>query len=179
MPISPDALLGALITVGLAGLVAMWKLATMLAEVRGQVRHNGGDTLKDNARDAARDAAAAREEGVKARELAEKVATDLTAFRGHQAEDTANTVVALGKVQHDLTNIRATQDQLLEQQLVTDGRVDRHKERNEAWAAALAEAVERLERGAEQRDHALGEALQESLDVAIAAAEDTEDHIEG
>lgn len=48
MSVSPDAVLsvGAAITLALAG--ALWKLATMLAEVRSEVRHNGGGSLKDN-----------------------------------------------------------------------------------------------------------------------------------
>ena len=49
--------------VALAG-GALWRLATMLAEVRtlvrGELKHNGGESTKDYARRAAQDAAAAR-----------------------------------------------------------------------------------------------------------------------
>ena len=168
MPVSPDALLGALITIGLAFLMAMWKLATMLAEVRSQVRHNGGTSLKDDARTAA-------QEAIKARELAEKVAADLQVFRGHQAEDTAAAVTAIGRVQHDVTNIQAGQKMLLDQQLTTDQRVTDHRDRNAAQVEALKEAVEALGRQTTARDEALQAALQESLDVVIAVEDARED----
>lgn len=168
MPISPDALLAALVTVGLAGLAAMWKLATMLAEVRSQVRHNGGTSLKDDARTAA-------QEAIRARELAEKVATDLQVFRGHQANDTAAAVSALGRVQHDVTNIQAGQKLLLEQQLTTDQRVTDHRDRNAAQVRKLQEAVEDLGRQTTARDEALQAALQESLDVVIAVEDASHD----
>ena len=62
------AAVGAVAGAGVAALglggSAVWKLATMLAEVRtlvrGELRHNGGESTKDYARTAARDAAAAR-----------------------------------------------------------------------------------------------------------------------
>lgn len=167
MPISPDALLGALITVGLAGLVAMWKLATMLAEVRAQVRHNGGSSLKDDARTAA-------QEAIKARELAEKVAADLVTFREHQAEDTAHTRQGIGKVQHDVTNIRAGQEMLLQQQLTTDERVTRHNERNAEHALDMRRLVADVARESAARDEALGAALREQLDVTIAVQDAAE-----
>lgn len=44
---SPDALLGAALAVLLALASALWKLASMLAEIRSEVRHNGGGSLKD------------------------------------------------------------------------------------------------------------------------------------
>lgn len=45
--VSPDAALGAAVVLFLAVTGAFWKLATMLAEIRGEVRHNGGGSLKD------------------------------------------------------------------------------------------------------------------------------------
>lgn len=175
MPISPDALLGALVTIGLAFLLAMWKLATMLAEVRSQVRHNGGDTLKDKAADAARDSAIARREAEQAREQAATAAAALLEFRKHQADDTAATRHQIGQVQHDVTNVRAAQELLLEQQLTTDQRVTDHRDRNAAQVRALQEAVEQLGRQTTARDEALQAALQESLDVAIAVEDARED----
>lgn len=47
MPISPDALFGGGVTMSLVVCGSLWKLATMLAEIRGQVRNNGGQSLKD------------------------------------------------------------------------------------------------------------------------------------
>jgi hypothetical protein len=46
--ISPDALLGAAVVVALAISGALWKLATMIAEIRTEIRHNGGGSLKDH-----------------------------------------------------------------------------------------------------------------------------------
>lgn len=165
--ISADAILGAIVTIGLAALLGFWKLATMLAEVRSQVRHNGGTSLKDDARTAATEA-------VKARELAEKVAADLVTFRGHQAEDTAETRQQIARVQHDVTNVRSGQELLLQQQLTTDQRVTDHRDRNAAQVEALKQAVEDLGRQTSQRDQALQESLRESLEVAIAV-EDARD----
>jgi hypothetical protein len=134
---SPDAVLGAVVTVGLFLLVALWKLATMLAEVRGQVRHNGGSSLKDDARTAA-------EEAVRAREMAERVASDLAVFRGHQADDTARTSQAISQVQHDVTTMRAGQELLLQQQITLEERVVNHRERNATQVKVLTEAVAKL-----------------------------------
>lgn len=50
--VSPDAVLASVTTATVVFGAALWKLATMLAEVRAQIRHNGGDSLKDNAKDA-------------------------------------------------------------------------------------------------------------------------------
>lgn len=47
MHISPDAVLAAFVALELALAGALWKLATMLAEIRSEVRHNGGGSLKD------------------------------------------------------------------------------------------------------------------------------------
>jgi predicted trehalose synthase len=46
--VSPDAALsvGSVVIIALAG--ALWKLSAMIAEVRAEVRHNGGGSLKDN-----------------------------------------------------------------------------------------------------------------------------------
>lgn len=167
MRVSPDAILGAIVTIGLAALLGFWKLATMLAEVRGQVRHNSGSTLKDDARTAAREAIAARE-------LAEHVASELQTFRGLQAEDSAGSLQRLAKVQHDVTNIRAGQELLLHQQLKTDRRVTDHRDRNAAAVQALRDAVDQLGHDSATRDKALGDALHESLDVAIAVTDATD-----
>lgn len=134
---SPDAVLGAVVTCTLFLLVALWKLATMLAEVRGQVRHNGGTSLKDDARTAA-------EEAIRAREMAERVASDLAVFRGHQADDTARTAQAIGQVQHDLTNVRTGQELLLSQQVQLEERVVNHRDRNAQQVQVLTEAVAKL-----------------------------------
>ena len=45
--VSPDALLGAGVSLRRAGLAAFWKLATMLSDVRSQTRNNGGSTMRD------------------------------------------------------------------------------------------------------------------------------------
>lgn len=74
MSLSPDAILGAATVVTLAGAGALWKLATMLAEVRGQVRHNGGSTLKDDAQKAAQAAG-------RAEVIADEARTQATALR--------------------------------------------------------------------------------------------------
>jgi hypothetical protein len=70
----------ALAGVALAGILAvlggMWKLATMLAEVRTvtarELGHNGGSSLKDFARAARDEAIAAREQAQLAKHLAER-----------------------------------------------------------------------------------------------------------
>lgn len=160
MPISPDAILAGVITVGLAGLLALWKLATMLAEVRGQVRTNGGSTLKDNALLAATESVAAREAAVIARELAAKVAVDLVEFRSHQADQADAQRRQISRVQHDVTNVRTGQELLLERQDLLDARVSSH-------GAQIADLQVSMDAGAE-RDVALGHALHESLDVALA-----------
>ncbi len=162
MNVSPDAVLGAVVTVGLVLMGALWKLATMLAEVRGQVRHNGGSSLKDDARTAA-------SEAVQARQLAEHVAGELLTFRGNQARTSAEGQQLLAQVQHDVTNIRAGQELLLHQQLKTDRRVSDHRDRNAAAVELLQAAVDQLGRDTAARDQALGDALSESLDVALAA----------
>lgn len=164
MPVSPDALLGVLATFSLAAAGALWKLATMLAEVRSQVRHNGGSSLKDDARTAA-------VEAIRARELAESVANDLVLFRGHQADDTAETRQAVAKVQHDVTNIRAGQEMLLQQQLVTDERVTNHRDRNIEHVLELRRSLAEYARESASRDKALGQALKEQLDVTLAVSD--------
>lgn len=164
MNVSPDAILGAIVTIGLVALGGFWKLATMLAEVRGQVRHNGGSSLKDDARTAAGEA-------VRSRQLAEHVAAELVTFRQLQADDGATAGQLLAKVQHDVTNIRAGQELLLHQQLKTDRRVSDHRDRNAATAVLLQQAVDELARQSALRDKALGDALHESLDLAIATAD--------
>lgn len=154
MPVSPDALLGVLATFSLAAATALWKLATMLAEVRGQVRHNGGSSLKDAAVTGATEAIAAREAAVVARELAAKVASDLTEHRDNQAREAADMRKAVARVQHDVTNVRAGQEHLLGQQIALEVRVD-------VIAAEHA-----------RHDRAVGAALVESLDVVLAPKED-------
>ncbi|HUX68890.1 MAG TPA: hypothetical protein VMV41_00100 [Cellulomonadaceae bacterium] len=159
--VSADTALTVFVSVAIFLGGALWKLATMLAEIRGQVRHNGGSTLKDDARTAA-------EEAVAARQLAENVKNDLQTFREHQAEDGATNTKLLARVQHDVTNIRAGQEMLLQQQLRTDQRVTDHRDRNEKTIAALHQAVAKIGNDGASRDKALGDALHESLDVALA-----------
>lgn len=72
---SPDAILSVMATFSLAAAAALWKLATMLAEVRGQVRHNGGSSMKDYASDAKTDARLAREVAEETRGVAVATAT--------------------------------------------------------------------------------------------------------
>jgi hypothetical protein len=58
------ALIGVTATIVGSGGTVVWKLATMIAEIRTTVRselhHNGGESVKDYARQAASDASAAR-----------------------------------------------------------------------------------------------------------------------
>jgi len=172
--ISPDAVLGAIITVGLVVMASLWKLATMLAEVRAQVRPNGGSSLNDNARIAA-------SEAVRAREMAERVASDLAIFRGHQAEDTAATGQVLGRLQHNQTNIKAGQEMLLEQQdaLRVDIEDVRASARQATTAAGLAVGEAKAgravigEHSASVRDQ-IGEVRQVVAALAAAVGEDQE-----
>jgi hypothetical protein len=45
--VSPDALLGAAVVLDVALMGALWKLATMIAEVRTEIRPNGNGSIKD------------------------------------------------------------------------------------------------------------------------------------
>ena len=63
---------------------------------------NGGTSLKDDARTAA-------EEAVRAREMAERVASELAVLRRHQAEGTALTTQSVARIAYDVTNVRAGQ----------------------------------------------------------------------
>lgn len=46
--VSSDALLTAAVTLSLAFGAGLWKLASMLAEIRAQIRNNGGSSIKDH-----------------------------------------------------------------------------------------------------------------------------------
>jgi hypothetical protein len=46
--LTPDAVLAGGITLSLFFGAALWKLATMLAEIRAQIRNNGGSSIKDH-----------------------------------------------------------------------------------------------------------------------------------
>lgn len=59
MPISPDAVLSVTVPALLVFGGGIWKLATMLAEIRAQMRHGEG-SMKDYVRDTRDDAKAAR-----------------------------------------------------------------------------------------------------------------------
>lgn len=71
MPISPDAALGVTVPTVLMLGGGIWKLATMLAEIRAQVRHGDG-SMKDYVRDTRDDAKAARVAAEYANERAAK-----------------------------------------------------------------------------------------------------------
>lgn len=124
-----------LVTVELAVIGGIWKLATMLAEVRGEVRHNGGSSLKDNARDGAVSAKRAvliadeaRSQATQARVAAdalreEVVATNAVQDHRMREVDTTLALVAarderlrtqLTHLQEDVTGIRDGQQALTE-----------------------------------------------------------------
>jgi hypothetical protein len=98
--ISPDAILAALVLVGLAGIGALWKLATMLAEIRGQVRHNGGSTLKDDAAKAAGAAEEAARTATEAKAVVERIEVQIGEARGaaQQAAELAQQAARLAGV---------------------------------------------------------------------------------
>lgn len=78
------------VTVMAAGLTgsALWKLASMLAEVRtlvnGELRHNGGESTKDYARRAAEDASAARRGVDRAHRRIDQIERDLRSLKGRE-----------------------------------------------------------------------------------------------
>lgn len=141
MDISPDAIFGAVVTIGLAALLGFWKLATMLTEVRGQVRPNGGSTIRDNAEIAATEARKAREAAETAKALAERVAEELVTERRHAAQDMAEQTAATSKLQHDVTTVKAGQVLQL------------------AETAALAERVEQVREEGRKGRESLGERM--------------------
>ena len=77
----------AVMSIGLAG-SALWKLATMLTEVRtlvrGELKHNGGESTKDYARRAAQDAAAARAGVDRAHGRIDQIERDLRSLKGRE-----------------------------------------------------------------------------------------------
>jgi hypothetical protein len=107
---------GVLVPSMLAGAAALWKLATMLAEVRSttqkELGHNGGSSLKDYARDAALSSARAEAAAQLAREVAagadERVRLTAAEQHAFQAASTARDeqkLVRLEHLQRDLTNV--------------------------------------------------------------------------
>lgn len=163
-------ILGCLTAVGVM-LRRLWlglrKAVHVIDLVQTQLTPNGGGSMNDRVRIAA-------EEAVKAREKAEQVAIDLMVFRELQSEDSAATTAAMDRVQHDVTNIRTGQKLLLGAQQKTDERVTDHRDRNAEAVRRLQTAVDDLVDESRARDKALGAALVESLDVAIAASDPEE-----
>lgn len=129
MPADASVLVGAaalFVTVELAVIGGIWKLATMLGEVRGEVRHNGGSSLKDNARDGAESAKRAVVLADEARSQASQARAGLTALaesvaatnadRDHKQRE-ADTTLALvaardERIREILTQVLTGQEQL-------------------------------------------------------------------
>lgn len=156
--------LGCLTAIGVL-LKRVWsglrKAVQVVDLIQKQLTPNGGGSVYDKVSTAAAEA-------ILARAQAEHVAAELETFRQHQAEDSAAKRTSISQMQHDVTNIRAGQEMLLNQQLKTDARVTDHRDRNAAQVKALQAAVDDLAAESRSRDSALGEALRESLDVTVA-----------
>lgn len=139
--ISPDAILGSITTATLVLGAGLWKLATMIAEVRGQVRHNGGSTLKDDARKGAQAAERAevvadeaRTQAASLRVVVDRLESRLSADRDRQITDAAHQDEVARKTAHDIANVRTMSHiavSLIER--INSDRIAKEA----AWSAAL------------------------------------------